>query len=84
MRIVAWNCCRGPFEKKLAALETLLPDVSVISEAICPAEESAQLLWFPSETSRLGIQVRARGAYRLERLAAAELPSAHVRTRPEN
>lgn len=81
MRIVAWNCCRGPFDKKLAALETLAPDVSIISEAICPAEESAQLLWFPSDTSRLGIQVRAGGAYRLERLPAADLPSCVVPVR---
>jgi hypothetical protein len=80
MRIVAWNCCRGPFEKKLAALETLSPDVAVISEAICPAEESAQVLWFPS-ASRLGIQVRARGRYRLKRLPAAELPNCVVPVR---
>lgn len=78
MRIVAWNCCRGPFEKKLAALETLSPDVSVISEAICPPEESPQVLWFPSNASRFGIQVRAGGAYRLERLPAAELPNCVV------
>lgn len=80
MRIVAWNCCRGPFDKKLAALETLSPDVAVISEALCPPRETAQVLWFPS-ASRLGIQVRARGAYRLRRLPPAELPNCVVPVR---
>lgn len=81
MRIVAWNCCRGPFEKKLAALGTLSPDVAVISEALEPAEESAQVLWFPSDASRLGIQVRAYGKYRLKRLPAANLPNCIVPVR---
>lgn len=80
MRIVAWNCCRGPFARKLAALETLSPDVAVISEAICPLEETAQVLWFPSD-SRLGIQVRASGAYRLARLPMAQLPNCVVPVR---
>ena len=80
MRIVVWNCCRGPFDKKLAALETLSPDVAVISEALCPLRESAQLLWFPSASS-LGIQVRAHGAYRLRRLPRAELPNCVVPVR---
>ena len=81
MRIVAWNCCRGPFEKKLAALDTLSPDVAVISEALQPAQESAQVLWFPSDASRLGIQVRPRGKYRLKRLPAADLPNCVVPVR---
>jgi len=78
MRIVAWNCCRGPFEKKLAALGTLSPDVAVISEALQPTQESSQVLWFPSNASRLGIQVRAYGRYRLRRLPAADLPNCVV------
>lgn len=81
MRIVAWNCCRGPFEKKLAALATLSPDVAVISEALQPAQESSQVLWFPSDASRLGIQVRAYGRYRLKRLPAADLPNCVVPVR---
>ena len=81
MRIVAWNCCRGPFEKKMAALESLAPDVAVISEALPPAKESQRLLWFPSSASRLGIQVRAGGDYRLRRLKAANLPNCVVPVR---
>jgi len=81
MRIVAWNCCRGPFEKKLAALGTLSPDVAVISEALQPTQESSQVLWFPSNASRLGIQVRAYGKFRLRRLPAADLPNCVVPVR---
>jgi exodeoxyribonuclease-3 len=78
MRIVTWNCCRGPFVKKLAALEMLSPDIAVISEATCPSEENDQLLWFSAEGSSLGIQVRASGEYRIERLPAAKLPNCVV------
>ncbi len=78
MRIVAWNCCRGPISKKIAALETLSPDVAVLPEATRPAEESQQVLWFPSDASSLGIQVRANGSYRLRRLKTADLPNCVV------
>jgi len=79
MRIVAWNCCRGPFEKKLAALEQLAPDVAIISEALEPAKETPQLRWFPSNASRLGIQVRVFNGHRLKRLKlAADLPNCVV------
>lgn len=80
MRIVAWNCCRGPIARKLAALEALQPDVAVLSEALEPAAESDQLLWFPS-ASRLGIQVRAFGPNKLERLKTADLPNCVVPVR---
>ena len=78
MRIVAWNCCRGPFAKKLSALEALQPDVAVLSEALEPSEESDQLLWFPSNASRLGIQVRSFGRHKLKRLETVDLPNCVV------
>lgn len=81
MRIVAWNCCRGPIPKKIAALEALQPDVAVIAEALAPDKESDQLLWFPSNASRLGIQVRAFGTHTLRRLKRAELPNCVVPVR---
>jgi endonuclease/exonuclease/phosphatase family metal-dependent hydrolase len=34
VRLIAWNCCSGPLERKLAALEALEPDIAVIPE--CP------------------------------------------------
>ncbi len=81
MRIVTWNCCRGPFEKKLAALESLAPDIAVLTEATRPSEETDQVLWFPSGASSLGIQVRASGEYKIERIAAADLPNCVVPVR---
>lgn len=75
MRIVSWNCARGPLDKKLKALEELRPDIAILSEAPLPKEEAANVLWFPSGVSRLGVQVLAFGNYSLERLQAADLPS---------
>jgi exodeoxyribonuclease III len=34
MRVVVWNCCRGPLSKKLSVLERLEADVAVVAE--CP------------------------------------------------
>ena len=81
MRIVAWNCCRGPFAEKVAALEGLDPDVAVLCEALEPDEQSDQLLWFPSKVSRLGIQVRCFGRHTLVRLKTADLPNCVVPVR---
>ncbi|NRF70286.1 hypothetical protein HLB44_25075 [Aquincola sp. S2] len=81
MRIVAWNCCRGPIPRKMSALEALQPDIAVIAEALAPSAESDQLLWFPSNASRLGIQVRSFGPHRLKRLKVADLPNCVVPVR---
>ena len=75
MRIVAWNCSRGPLTKKLSALDALAPDLAVLSEAPPPTCESEQNLWFPSEVSSLGVQVRATGQLQLARLPSADLPN---------
>jgi len=81
MRIVAWNCCRGPIDRKITALGTLSPDVAVLPEATRPSKESQQVLWFPSNASSLGIQVRSGGDYRLRRLKTADLPNCVVPVR---
>lgn len=77
MRIVTWNCCRGPFDKKMAALESLRPDIAIIAETMAPEVQTDQLRWFPSNLSRLGMQVRAFNGYRLARVrkASAALPN---------
>ncbi len=77
MRIVTWNCCRGPFDRKMAALESLRPDIAVIAETMAPEAQTDRLRWFPSNVSRLGLQVRAFNGYRLApvRKASAELPN---------
>jgi hypothetical protein len=75
MRIVTWNCYRGPSAKKLAALDALRSDLAILSEAPALAVETEHALWFPAEGSSLGTQVRTSGAYGLERLPRAALPS---------
>jgi exodeoxyribonuclease-3 len=72
LRIAAWNCFRGPLDKKVAALDALTPDVTVLSEATRPPQESKQVLWFPANGTSLGIQVRSSGDFQLERLETAE------------
>ena len=75
MRIVAWNCCRGPLAKKLDALESLAPDIAILSESPPAPTESDQVLWIPSEVSSLGVQVRAKGEFHLRFLPRAQLPN---------
>ncbi len=73
--MIAWNCCRGPLSRKLAALSELAPDVAVLSEAPEPEAESEQVAWFPSSSGRLGVQVRSFGRYRVQKLPSADLPN---------
>ncbi|CAN7773165.1 hypothetical protein LJR290_007636 [Variovorax sp. LjRoot290] len=78
MRIVSWNCARGPLDRKLTALHSLHPDIAVVCETPAPPDPSDRVLWFPTEEgqSKLGIQVRSYGPYRIERLSrAAGLPA---------
>jgi exodeoxyribonuclease III len=42
MRLIAWNCAMG-FERKLAALSALKPDIAVLSEVACPEKLRSQL-----------------------------------------
>ena len=75
MHIVTWNCCRGPRDRKLAALEGLAADLAVIQECPRPTSESEQSLWF-GDNPRQGINVVASGAYAVRRVpAVAEVPN---------
>lgn len=64
MRLVAWNCCRGPLKQKLDALAALAPDIAVIPE--CPRLPSlrGQHFWV-GQNSRLGLGVLARPPWRV-------------------
>ena len=63
MRIVTWNCCRGPFPAKARALARLNPDIAIIQEARRPTEkDTPHRLWFGG-TSRVGIAVLAFNGY---------------------
>jgi len=44
LRLVTWNCCCGPFSKKVPLLDLLMPDIAVIQECPRPATTSDQRL----------------------------------------
>jgi endonuclease/exonuclease/phosphatase family metal-dependent hydrolase len=67
LRIVTWNCCRGPRERKLAMLASLHADIAVVQECPRPDRQSNQSLWF-GDNDRQGVAVIASGEYRLRRL----------------
>ena len=67
MRIVTWNCCRGPYARKVPLLDPLAPDIRVIQECAKPLDDSRHRLWF-GENARQGICVEASAAYQLRAL----------------
>jgi exonuclease III len=74
MRLVTWNCCRGPFLKHASLLGALAPDIAVIQECAKPTTQTDQCLWF-GDNPRQGIAVWANGKYRIRALpTVAEVP----------
>ena len=69
MRIVTWNCCRGPAAAKLALLGALAPSISIVQECPRPIETTPSCLWF-GDNPRQGIAVTASDGYAI---APAEL-----------
>ncbi len=68
MRLVSWNCCKGPLAKKLAVLEELAADVALVSE--CPDPRGAEgwsCAWH-GERAHQGVAVLARAPYAAEPL----------------
>ena len=64
MRIVTWNCCRGPFAKKLARLEALAASVTSIQECPRPETSDATFLWH-GENQRQGLGLLVAPGYSL-------------------
>jgi hypothetical protein len=58
MRVVTWNCCRGPFEAKPVRLSALTPDVTVVQECWRPAGERRDCLWM-GDDPRHGLAISA-------------------------
>jgi endonuclease/exonuclease/phosphatase family metal-dependent hydrolase len=67
MRLLTWNACRGPFERKLALLDALEADILVLQEVAAPKTPSEGVLWF-GDNPKQGVAVIARGAYSLRRI----------------
>jgi hypothetical protein len=77
MRLVTWNCCRGPAEANLARLQRLSPTIAVVQECARPSEPGAQRLWF-GENPRQGVAIVASGDYRIEPTVVREVPRYHI------
>jgi exodeoxyribonuclease III len=73
MRIVTWNCCRGPVLKKLALLEPLQATLTIVQE--CPRldADDGNTLWF-GDNPRQGVAVIASAGYRLTAIEARAVP----------
>ncbi|MEO5923562.1 MAG: hypothetical protein ABIR70_07025 [Bryobacteraceae bacterium] len=71
MRIVTWNCHRGPFEKKSILLDSLRPDIAVLQECAQPKLPLPKTLWF-GDNSRQGLSVQAFGSYEIRALPPRE------------
>ncbi|MEO8634445.1 MAG: endonuclease/exonuclease/phosphatase family protein [Gemmatimonadales bacterium] len=70
MRLITWNCCSGPWPKKLEALESLEGDLTVIPE--CPRIRGARgaqgtTVW-TGTNPRKGLGVIARAPWQVRRL----------------
>ena len=65
MRLLTWNCRRGPLETKLRALEHLRADIVVLTEARRPHDDLPNSHWFGERS--LGVLVLAGPELRLER-----------------
>lgn len=52
MRLVAWNCCAGPLDTKLAAVSALQADIVVVSESPRFIDESPHRRWFGNDPRR--------------------------------
>lgn len=72
LRIVTWNCCRGPFDVKAKALSRLRPDVAILTETARPKDgDTPQRLWFGGRKGS-GIVVLASNGFTLEREPARD------------
>jgi hypothetical protein len=67
MRLVTWNCSKGPYEKKVPRLDSLNGDIAVVQECPKPLAESKHCLWF-GDNAKQGILILAAQGYSLRRL----------------
>ena len=73
MRIVTWNCCRGPTSTKLPLLAPLEPTLSVVQECPRPRSKPTSTLWF-GDNPRQGIAVTASRGYHISPLECRAVP----------
>lgn len=64
MRLVAWNCCAGPLDTKLAAVSALKADIAVVSESPRLPQQTPHQRWFGNDPRR-GVAVLASSRFTL-------------------
>ena len=72
MRLVTWNCCRGPAASKIPLLTGISASVSVITECPRPTDHDS-ILWF-GNNPRQGIVVAASEPYRISPAERRDAP----------
>ena len=72
MRIVTWNCRRGPLAIKRAALEAFAADIIVLTEASRPKPDETDVLWFGE--GKYGVAVVAKPPFAVTRADSSSLP----------
>jgi hypothetical protein len=84
MRILTWNCNRGPATKKLPLIAPLKPTISILQECPRPKEDDRSTVWF-GDNPRLGITVSATSGYCVSTVRPAkcrDIPSRYKVTGP--
>ena len=64
MKLLTWNCCRGPFETKTALVDNLKADISVFQEIAKPVADRANVLWF-GKNPKIGMAIQVSSPYSL-------------------
>lgn len=67
LRLVAWNCCAGPLDAKLAALSATRPDLAVVPE--CPLVPTSPNACWVGANPRKGLGVFAKAPWSLRPVA---------------
>lgn len=64
-RIVTWNCCGGPFEKKFQYIAQLNPepDIAIIQEIAQPKTPVQNCIWTASSAPAKGVAIIARNGF---------------------
>lgn len=73
MRIVTWNCCRGPASTKFAFLKRLKPTIAIVQECARPVGDDPRCVWF-GDNPRQGIGVVASGEFRISPVKPRDVP----------
>jgi exonuclease III len=67
VRLVTWNCCRGRFESKVRALDSLDYDIALLQEIARPEGKNLPTRIWVGDDPRHGVAVIAGNGYTLRR-----------------